>query len=180
MYHEFKELGKIDEVFIRSRKSIWEKKYGFVKFFNVNDERMLEMKLDNIFLDGRKIFANLPKYGRKVKWNEHGGTKTNGVTKVNAVLKSQTKTGGSYGNQGLRKKVSFAEVLRGEISSKVLEYQAEKDDLEKLGKSYMGEVVSLSLTYCMQAKLYAKGFFRLKLNLLGRTYAYLRIQKKGL
>lgn len=40
------------------------KRYDFVRFFNMGDERMMKTKLDNIFLDGRKIFANIPKFGR--------------------------------------------------------------------------------------------------------------------
>lgn len=52
LYHGFKELGDIDEVFIPNKKSRCGKKYSFVRFFNVGDARSLERKLDNMFLDG--------------------------------------------------------------------------------------------------------------------------------
>lgn len=66
MYHEFKDLSDIDKVFIPNKKTRWRMKYGFVQFFNVGDEKMLETKLDNNFLDGKKIYAKLPKFERSL------------------------------------------------------------------------------------------------------------------
>lgn len=42
------------------------KKYGSVRYINIEDDRMLEVKLNNKWLDGRKINANISKFKRKV------------------------------------------------------------------------------------------------------------------
>lgn len=39
--------------------------YGFGRFFDVRDEDLLTIKLDNIFIGRRKIFANLPRFQRR-------------------------------------------------------------------------------------------------------------------
>lgn len=38
LYHEFKDLGNIDEIFIPNNKTTWGKNYGFVRFFSVGKE----------------------------------------------------------------------------------------------------------------------------------------------
>lgn len=41
------------------------KRYGFVRFLNVKDDRLLTTKLETIFLGGRKIFSNIPRFQMK-------------------------------------------------------------------------------------------------------------------
>lgn len=65
LYHDFKDLGDIDEVIIPPKRNVRGKRYEFVRFFNVEDVRVLATKLDDILLDGRKIFANIPRFHRK-------------------------------------------------------------------------------------------------------------------
>lgn len=64
---EFKELGEIDEVVIPPKREKIDRRYGFVRFFNVKEEKLLATKLDNIVLEGRKIFANLPRFKRDIR-----------------------------------------------------------------------------------------------------------------
>lgn len=65
MYEEFQHLYYIYEVVIPSKRYIIEMRYGFVKLFNVRDEDLLAIKLDNIFIGNRNIFANLPRFRRR-------------------------------------------------------------------------------------------------------------------
>lgn len=55
LFFEFKELGVIDEIVIPSKKDWSGQKYGFVRYVNVEDERIKEVKLNNTWLDGRKL-----------------------------------------------------------------------------------------------------------------------------
>lgn len=66
MFFEFKEIGDIEEIVILGKKDWRGKKYGFVRFGEVVDERVAETKLNNIWLNGRKISANISKYKRRV------------------------------------------------------------------------------------------------------------------
>lgn len=59
IYGVFKKMGEIDEVFILRKRG---RRYGFIRFFNVKDDRLLATKLDNVFLEGKKIFANIPRF----------------------------------------------------------------------------------------------------------------------
>lgn len=72
---EFKELGVIEEIVIPAKKDWRRKKYGFVRFVNVYEERAVETKLNNIWLNGKKIIDNLLKYKRKelTKPSRNGG-----------------------------------------------------------------------------------------------------------
>lgn len=58
---EFKVVGAIDEIVIPTKKDWRGKRYGFVRFVDVKDEEMAEIKLNNIWLNGVKISANISK-----------------------------------------------------------------------------------------------------------------------
>ncbi|KAI5404074.1 hypothetical protein KIW84_051278 [Lathyrus oleraceus] len=58
-------MGDIDEVIIPPKRNAGGKRYGFVRFLNVKDDRLLTTKLETIFLDGRKIFSNIPRFQMK-------------------------------------------------------------------------------------------------------------------
>ncbi|XP_058768749.1 uncharacterized protein LOC131642531 [Vicia villosa] len=66
LFFEFKNLGVVDEIVIPPKKDWRGQKYGFVRFVKVEDIRLLEIKLDNFWLDGRKLKANVSKFKRKV------------------------------------------------------------------------------------------------------------------
>lgn len=67
LYMEFKKLGVIDEVVIPLRKDSREIRYGFVRFPGEEDDRLLATRLDNLFLEGRKLHANIPRFRRSVQ-----------------------------------------------------------------------------------------------------------------
>lgn len=85
MYNIFKDFGDINEVVILLKKDRRGKRYKFVIFFNVEDERMLAVKLDNIIIGKHKIYTNISKF--KItkgcvevgvgRYNNKRGTKTN-------------------------------------------------------------------------------------------------------
>lgn len=66
LYYEFKELGEL-EVVIPPRRDRRGRGFGFVRFANVKDEKLLAIKLDNLVLDGRKLYANVPRYKQTFK-----------------------------------------------------------------------------------------------------------------
>ncbi|KAI5444714.1 hypothetical protein KIW84_013115 [Lathyrus oleraceus] len=59
MYDELKGFDDIDEIIIPLEKYIGGRRYGFVIVFNVQDERLLAAKLDNIFVGNQKLLVNL-------------------------------------------------------------------------------------------------------------------------
>lgn len=61
LYEVPKNLGDIHEFIIPSKRDKRGNKYGVIRFFNVRDERMMEAR-DNFFIEGRKLFSNLPSF----------------------------------------------------------------------------------------------------------------------
>lgn len=66
-YKLFEEFSEIDEVVIPPNRDKRGKKYDFVHFLEVRDERSLVLKLDNLMIEGRKLFANIPRFQRAVE-----------------------------------------------------------------------------------------------------------------
>ena len=72
LWAHFKKWGDVREIFIPSNRNKGGRRYGFARFKGVQDERTLERRLDNIMIDGLKLYVNLPKYGRRrVRIVEH-------------------------------------------------------------------------------------------------------------
>ncbi|CAK8541027.1 unnamed protein product [Lathyrus sativus] len=67
LYKVLFDYGAIDEVAILSKKDKRGRKYGFVRFFEVADVRRLMLKMDNLFIEGRKLHADLSRFSRVVE-----------------------------------------------------------------------------------------------------------------
>ncbi|XP_058775836.1 uncharacterized protein LOC131650123 [Vicia villosa] len=65
LFFEFKDLGVVDEIVIPPKKDWRGEKYGFMRFAEVENVGLLEVKLDNLWLEGRKLKANVSKFKRK-------------------------------------------------------------------------------------------------------------------
>lgn len=63
---ELKDLGDIFEVFIPNKRERSDRRYGIARIINVVDEKILVIKHDSVILEGRKLYANLPKFQRLV------------------------------------------------------------------------------------------------------------------
>lgn len=67
LFYELKEYGELEDIVVPPRRDRRGRRYGFSRFQNVKDEKMLSIKLDNIILEGRKLYANLPRFQRPLK-----------------------------------------------------------------------------------------------------------------
>lgn len=68
LWEKFKVWGDVREVFIAKRRNKEGRRYGFVRFKGVSDVKLLEVQLENIFIDDQKLFINLPRFARSA-WN---------------------------------------------------------------------------------------------------------------
>ncbi|XP_058746741.1 uncharacterized protein LOC131619687 [Vicia villosa] len=66
--------GNVVEVVIPPKPNNFGKRYGFARFTNVEDVRMLAVRLDNIVIDGKKMHANVPRFERKRRPGGGGGS----------------------------------------------------------------------------------------------------------
>ncbi|KAH1205060.1 hypothetical protein GmHk_16G045861 [Glycine max] len=74
LWGKFKIWGDVREVFIAKRRNKEGRRFGFVRFKDVSDVKLLETHLDNIFIDDHKLFVNLPRFTRLAS-NVHTHTK---------------------------------------------------------------------------------------------------------
>ncbi|KAG5001619.1 hypothetical protein JHK85_023282 [Glycine max] len=65
LWAQFKRWGDVWEIFISKHRNRGGKRYGFVRFRGVSDERTLERQLDNLVIGGLKLYVNIPKYERR-------------------------------------------------------------------------------------------------------------------
>lgn len=64
IYEFFKKHGDLKEVVIPLKKNKFGRRFGFARFINVQDIRMLAVRFDNSFIDNKNIFANVPIFER--------------------------------------------------------------------------------------------------------------------
>jgi len=64
MFRVFQKWSRVREVFISKRPNRWGRRFGFVRFYPVQNELQLEQQLDQIRIGNLNLFVNLPKYRR--------------------------------------------------------------------------------------------------------------------
>ncbi|KAI5418952.1 hypothetical protein KIW84_043245 [Lathyrus oleraceus] len=155
LYHDFEDLGDIGEVIIPPKRNVRGKRYEFVIFFNVKDVRVLATKLDDILLNDRKIFANIPRFHRKYldlkkKKDVVGRGRLEDERK--GFLKSGKEVGRRFFHNGRNlfraNKMAYAEAIKGQ-------------------------------SYTMQEMFYSKGYFLVKATSMGTNLCLLEELVEG-
>lgn len=67
MAEVFKEFGLVTEVYIPGKRDSRGRRYGIARFRKVTDDIIIAAKLDGIQIEGKKIFANIPRFQRGVE-----------------------------------------------------------------------------------------------------------------
>lgn len=60
MFDVFSNHVKVKKVVILARRDGKGRRFGFVRFFNVMEVERMAIFLDNIFVEGEKLYMNLP------------------------------------------------------------------------------------------------------------------------
>ncbi|XP_058757254.1 uncharacterized protein LOC131630495 [Vicia villosa] len=177
MYEIFQSYGDIDEVIIPNKRDRRGMRYGFVRFFGVSDSEFLATKLDNIFLENKKIFVNLPRFQRKdsfgiqEKMKDKIGDRGKHVGGRQWIQKPGLVRRGGDREAGLRR-ASFVEVLNSKASESLhqklpLIYDQPEGDLERFRKAFTGFTSKPGLTYNLQEIFNARGHIDVKITPLG-------------
>ncbi|XP_058734175.1 uncharacterized protein LOC131605900 [Vicia villosa] len=169
---EFKELGDIEEVFIPPKKDKFGRRYGFVRFLNVKDEVLLATKLDNVVLEGRKIFANLPRFSRGKEESVDTAKKNHpGVKKVfknnSSIGFGGTVKGRTYADATLRR----SGVLREETQvPRSLSYQPNNEELTQYSKAFTGRIREPEKMNDIKKIFHEEGIFNIRVTSLGPNF----------
>lgn len=201
MYNIFKEYGHIDEVIFPPRRDKRRKRFGFVRFFNVLDEILLAIKLDNIIIESRKIHENLQRFIRE-RVGGAGDMKDQTIKRTTPAKWEVTHT--SYpmnrwnrdgqknvGVQNGFQRRSYAQTVRGEqedIGKKQLrkilfahlEHDMEEEDMIRFHKDFMGVVENPGDTYNIQERFNKEGYFGIKVAPMGASLWLMEEKDEGL
>ncbi|XP_058783228.1 uncharacterized protein LOC131657894 [Vicia villosa] len=177
LYFEFKELGDIEEVVIPPRKDRFGRRFGFVRFLNVKDEELMATKLDNMILEGRKLFANLPRFSRPKDAEQSGFAAQKSIP-----AKANTKgTGGNrldgigYGTTVNHQ--SYVDVIRSSNGSfnfnegnkvpKTLFFKPCFEDVSQYKKAFTGRIKESGKMEDIKKLFLEEGIFSIRVTVLG-------------
>lgn len=126
MYPIFKEFGDIDKVIIPPKREKRDKQFGFVRFFNVADDRLMAIKLVNIIIGSRTIHANLPRFDREKigdldheKVHQRHNQGFEGATvEINRNNRKGYKSNNARGEQGGNDRKIYAQIVSGNQTNK--------------------------------------------------------------
>lgn len=182
----------MEEIVILPKKDWRGQRYGFVCFINVENDRLMEVKLDNLWLDGRKLKANvsrIKRYLKKSPTTREVSKNDGGVGKGSLFLeegKHGEKQIGGLSNQ------TFADILEkgkdegkeGEQSNKPVAnksfiYFSDQDERKKFVNSKVGVVKEPGLVYGVNQSLIEEGIFTIVATPLGPNLCLLEETIEG-
>lgn len=164
-------VGKTAEVSISPRRNVLRKQFGFSRFVEVLDGRLLAVHLNNIIILGKKIHVNLPRY-------ERGVVKSNsGVSVVASGLFKGDSRGVHLNTKGFtwRGSKSYAEVLGG-VGSKQqgsggnsVNFCSITNEYQQLRmkKAYVGKITIRDAAYNIHIHMEMEGIYAVKISPLG-------------
>lgn len=62
LWRNFQRWGRVWEIYIPNKKDRWGRRFWFARFFNVPNPSLLEHQLDNLYIGGRKLNVNFPRF----------------------------------------------------------------------------------------------------------------------
>ncbi|XP_058732730.1 uncharacterized protein LOC131604301 [Vicia villosa] len=194
LFFEFKDLGLIEEIVIPSKKDWKGLRYGFFRYLNIEDERLVEIKMNNLLPDGRNINANISKFKRKdLKPSRDFGKRRNfgeANLRPNGGYVGAVGAGPSQVNyvEGGGQARSYMEAVRGNSfikkyveveTSKSLFFKSTDEERRGMEKVMVGISVTLGLAYEVGKSLIEEGIFTVKAIPLGPNLCLLEETMEG-
>ncbi|GKV05044.1 hypothetical protein SLEP1_g17093 [Rubroshorea leprosula] len=192
MWKTFGKYGRIFAIYSLERRSRNGGRFGFVRFLDVKNSKDLERQLDQIRVEGRKIWVNLAKYPKEEKPRQKHRVGLNTVT----IDKERTfadvvkgKQGDNMGNTRVEPKERIEWNALGRDKSKMrngreeqrqvwkiknreeewnsIEYNVQEGEYEWLQGCYVGTAHSVQIIPNLQEKFFMEGYFSCQLQAMG-------------
>ncbi|GKU93948.1 hypothetical protein SLEP1_g7497 [Rubroshorea leprosula] len=194
MWRTFLKFGRVYDIYCPKRKSRNGTKFGFVRFLDVKNSKELEKNLDQIWIRGRKLWVNLPRFeeGKSAELgsrychiaepknhNRSYAEVVKGQSEENQVEKGRTQTKKQEEKRPERSLSSFYSKQRSEENRTVwiekgrgeswagFEYNAKPEDYAWLEGCFVGVVHSVELVRNLQEKFYMEGYFSCRIRAMG-------------
>jgi hypothetical protein len=189
LFNALDNYGDILEVVIPVKRDKGGRRFGFARFDRVTDPHSFENALNNAIIGGCQISANLSRFQRPAE-KDHNQTldaERRGRTREFQPQRTRLRSKSIKHHSIVRDNDSFAQVVRFgkgpnpmDTSQKViLKYEAEKKEMERLSKSFVGIVTNPGTTYNIQNAFHSQGYFGVKVTPLGANLTLLEGQEDG-
>ncbi|KAL4572523.1 hypothetical protein LXL04_019302 [Taraxacum kok-saghyz] len=175
LWKTFREAGDIVDLFIARKRSLAGKKFGFARFRKVRDNAAMEGKLNNLYVGGAQIKANVARFSRGTKPSpphQHQPVKVKSkIVKLNTGEEHQATPVGTSR--------SYADMLNGKIpvredtwkeateEEQVVNIITPQCSRDKLQKSLIGEARNYDKLKHIQALVTAEGISDVKIYYIG-------------
>ncbi|GKV15257.1 hypothetical protein SLEP1_g26053 [Rubroshorea leprosula] len=156
MWSTFGKYVRIFSIYSPQRRSKSGSRFGFVRFLEVRNAKELESQLDQIRIEGRKIWVNLAKY------LEERGEKEKVRRGINENKVIHGKSFADVPEQRQEWKMKNREK---EWSG--MEYTVKEEDFEWLKGCYIGIARSVEIVPILQERFYMEGYFSCRLRAMG-------------
>ncbi|XP_058732931.1 uncharacterized protein LOC131604513 [Vicia villosa] len=177
-------IGSMVEVAISPRRNRVSKRFGFARFVEVSDERLLAVRLDNIIIAGKKIRVNLPRF----QWGVFGGAGRFG----GSVNSREKNWGAPKGEEQLwyesrRNGKSYAAAVGSglEVYGKKgetiysLSLNSCEERRKRFAKAFVGKVCIPDSAFNIQTHLEMEGVFAIRVSPLGGNLCLLEENEEG-
>ncbi|XP_058783348.1 uncharacterized protein LOC131658029 [Vicia villosa] len=180
-------IGCVVEFSIAPRRNKVGKRFGFARFKDVLDSRLLAVSLDNVIICGRKIHANEPRFERMAPVGRCfvGGKRGLGAGPGKGVERQRDSRVEGFGYRGRHGNRSYADVVVDKVqelpetSRNLLEFFSSVEVRNRLGKAFVGKVLIAGSTFGIQTKLEMEGIFAIKATPLGEWLCLLEESESG-
>ncbi|GKV19323.1 hypothetical protein SLEP1_g29603 [Rubroshorea leprosula] len=175
MWTAFIRCGRAIQVYVARKKDKRGRRFGFVRFLNVNNPKELEAKLKQIHFDNYHLEANIaifskdeskPNKGEKprtMRWDARRTSRT-----YADVLKGVHPSRRTIHTPKPRKEWRIRSVKRTEGEEwHGLEFQVEKDDLSWLEGCFVGRTKGPEIIGTLQERFLMEGYFSAKVTPMG-------------
>jgi hypothetical protein len=193
MFNAFQYYGDVSEVVIPAKRDRGGRRFGFVRFNQVTDERRFEYELDKLIIGRNKITVNLSRFQRPAGVRRQDGRWEG--------MKVRGEGGEGWRGEGHRHRSlsrmdqrpvfplegrSYAQAIGREKSMKhvgvqhiILSYEAGQKDMERLKKAFIEVVAQPGMSYNIQEAFHREGYFGVKITPLGSNLTLLEGQEDG-
>ncbi|GKV09903.1 hypothetical protein SLEP1_g21337 [Rubroshorea leprosula] len=192
MWRTFGKFGRVFDIYSPQRRSKNGRRFGFVRFLNVRNIRELKKQLDQIKVEGHKLWVNLAKYPEE----KHKGERVRRIIPSKVIVHGKSYVDAVRGQEGLGSRKSVEKTLesplmRGEDKRKAhetqkqpksglvwkqkkrgkewsgLEFKVKKEEFQWLQGSYVGVAHSVEIVPNLEEKFYMEGYFSCRLRAMG-------------
>lgn len=171
LWKTFAKYGKVGEVYIPKKLNKWGKKFGFVKFKDVEDSEELEGKLKNVRCGDFRLWINLARFGREVsRLKEQESFRRTDVNSARVV------NGKSFMEAMV---LGTSKVMIAEPEKPSMEVYLQEEIMEEISRSFVCTLHLPRDTKMVGTSLEMEGWSGIKVALMGDNMVPLTSEEVG-